>query len=361
MEKNLHLLGPVQIFYDGKPVKGFKSQKAVALLCYLAYIGQPISRLRLANLFWGNKAEKRGLANLSRVLYTNNKLMPTCLQKTYRIIQFLYNDDCWIDTNYFDEMVSHDDLEPLIQAIELYRGSFMDEISLVDCPEFENWLASEQEHWRQKVSAVHFRLISLFHKKGDYLAGIKYASHLLALDPWREEAHQQMMLLMALSGQRMAALQQYKICCNILEQDLDVGPSEETRSLYEKILNGIKFNPENHAFSDIIPIIAASPINSPAQPPELVGAEMELGQILKRLENPVCRLLTIRGDANNSRKEILALHAAAQVSEKFEDGIFYFALQGDNIAEALNQAIVEYFHLPVQNHISNPEQVYQFD
>ena len=38
----LRFLGPVQVERDGKPVRGFRSQKALALLGYLAAQGRPV-------------------------------------------------------------------------------------------------------------------------------------------------------------------------------------------------------------------------------------------------------------------------------------------------------------------------------
>ena len=57
---HLQLLGSVQIDRDGEPVIGFKSRKALALLCYLAAEGQPVSRSYLVELFWPDQPEARG-------------------------------------------------------------------------------------------------------------------------------------------------------------------------------------------------------------------------------------------------------------------------------------------------------------
>ena len=44
-----------------------------------------------------------------------------------------------------------------------------------------------------------------------------------------------MMLLLARTGQRSAALVQYETCRHILAEELDVEPAEETTALYERI------------------------------------------------------------------------------------------------------------------------------
>ncbi len=55
------------------------------------------------------------------------------------------------------------------------------------------------------------------------------------MDPLREEAHRQVMRLYAWSGQRNAAIHQYRECVGILEQELGVTPLAETTELYEAI------------------------------------------------------------------------------------------------------------------------------
>src|SRR3954452_23181866 len=68
------------------------------------------------------------------------------------------------------------------------------------------------------------------------LAGIETLNQLLTLDPWREEAHRQLMELYARSGQRSAALAQYAICRQVLADELGIAPADETRALYHAIL-----------------------------------------------------------------------------------------------------------------------------
>ncbi|GEM_PF-4922558 len=57
----------------------------------------------------------------------------------------------------------------------------------------------------------------------------------IEIEPYREEAHQQLMRILARSGQRSAALAQYEKCRRILAQELGLEPAQETRALYEHI------------------------------------------------------------------------------------------------------------------------------
>ena len=70
-------------------------------------------------------------------------------------------------------------------------------------------------------------------------AALRHAWRQLALDPWREESHQQVMRLLARCGRRSEALAQYEACRRVLAQELGVEPGAETTRLYEQIRDGV--------------------------------------------------------------------------------------------------------------------------
>jgi DNA-binding SARP family transcriptional activator len=88
------------------------------------------------------------------------------------------------------------------------------------------------------LDALH-TLAVYYEKQGIYDRAQRYASRQLALQPWREEAHRQLMRALALAGDRSAALAHYKTCCRLLADELSVEPAPETTALYERIRDGI--------------------------------------------------------------------------------------------------------------------------
>ena len=71
---------------------------------------------------------------------------------------------------------------------------------------------------------------------GDLPHAIAGCRRLVELEPWREEAHRQLMRWLAQNGQRNAALVQYEICCRALAEELGVEPDEATRCLHARLL-----------------------------------------------------------------------------------------------------------------------------
>ena len=87
---------------------------------------------------------------------------------------------------------------------------------------------AEREHLRQLALKAGWQLAVNAHERGAYAEGIEAAWKVLTIEPWHEETHQQLMQLLAASGQRSAALAQYDVCRHVLADELGVEPSPFT-------------------------------------------------------------------------------------------------------------------------------------
>jgi len=328
----LRVLGPVQVEQDGKPVHGFESQKALALLCYLALHSHPIPRSHLAALFWGDRPEARGRSNLRRALNNLTSLLPDSLQADRHMVQFRRTPEHQLDVDQFHALMDQGDPGSLAAAVALYRGELLAGLSPANCPDFEAWLAIERERWHQRITWALDQLVTHHMQQGEYRTALDFASRLVALDPWREEAHRQKMLLLARTGQYNAALAQFESCRRILAEELNVEPSPETIALYKRIRTAR--TTRRH--------------NLPPQPTPFVGRERELQEIRHLLANPECRLLTLTGPGGIGKTR-LALRAAAQNSDHFLHGICFVPLAPVPTATLLASAILDALSPPVHS------------
>ncbi len=328
------LMGTIQITRDGEPVRGFESRKTLALACYLAVRAQPVSRADLANLFWGDKTEAQARANLSRVLYNLTNLFPHTLDANREAIQ-LKPHAFTLDCAEFELVRGRGDAESLAQAAQLYRGEFMAGVYLDDCPDFEIWLVQARERWQQRIVSVLECLSDYYARRGEFQTALPFAARLLEIEPWREQAHRQMMQLLARTGQRSAALQQYETARRVLAQEFNLAPSAETNALYEKI-RAQQIAPQS-----------APPHNLPVQLSTFFGRETELARIAARLNNPDCRLLTLVG-AGGMGKTRLAIETGKNVLHSFSDGVFFVPLApiGAGQAEFIFAAIARALRIP---------------
>lgn len=338
----IRLLGRVQIERNRVLVRGFESRKALALICYLAVQDRAVSRGELAALFWGDKSEAQSRANLSRVLHNNFELLPECLQIERDTVRLVRSSACWVDVAEFIELAAQDQVVALIAAADLFRGDLMPDISLHNCPEFETWLLTQQELWRQRVAKVLQQLIDIHRDRGEYEHGLSFASRLVTLDPWREEAHRQMMLMLALSGQRITALLQYETCCRILATELGVLPGEETTTLYKRIQDGAV----GRVTATALPVSSLDQARLRSSPVPHTASEdtAAVMQILKRLDDTTCHLLTLLGKNDESTAQ-LACQIAQGRRRAFRDGVYTVALSPYNSNGAFLATLVNTIEL----------------
>ncbi len=352
----LSFLGAFQAHLDGQPLRGFVSQKVRALLAYLCVErDRPHSRERLAALFWPDRPEplprknlRDALANLRKVLREEETDIPF-LSVSRWDLRFNPQSDYWLDVEAFTDWIEaahahrHRRLEtcrPCVQRIEravaLYRGDFLSGLVVNGSPRFHDWLIIRQERYRQMALEALSVLVAHYERRRQYRRAIEYARLQVEMDPWQEAAHRQMMRLLALSGNRSAAIRQFHACAKILAQELSVEPVQETRDLYARILRG-----------EVAAASASPGAHLPQDGASFVGRTAELEQLRELLQQPGCRMVTIAGQGG-AGKTRLALRLAAEEAYAFRDGAHFVPVTGLRSAEALWLALAERLGVALQ-------------
>ena len=248
------LLGAFQVSLGGEPLTTFESNKVRGLLAYLAAeASRPQRREALATLLWPDWPQQSALRNLSYALADLRKNIgdrdakPSYLLISRDTLQLNPESDIQVDLWDFVKLVkavpvggeeSQTVIDDLKSAINLYQGRFLEGFSLPDSAPFEEWLAANREFYQRQMLQGLSKLAGMHEEHGEYEQGLVYARRQLELEPWREEAHQQVMRLLALNGQRGSALAQYETCRRLLKEQLNVEPGQETVRLYEAIRDG---------------------------------------------------------------------------------------------------------------------------
>ena len=268
----MSFLGSPTLECDGAPLQ-FDSRKIVALVAYLAMTGESHRRESLVTLLWPELDPSRGRAGLRRNLSVLKKaLAGEWLVIDREIVGSDPSADCWIDVNEFHRLLlarrEHDhpesDLCPdcltsMTEAVDLYRGDFLEGFSLRDSPNFDEWQFFQTESLRQELASALELLVRGHSAQGMYEPAILYARRWLALDPLHEPAHRYLMRLYAWSGQWAAAIRQYGECERLLHEDLGVLPDEETIQLYKTIKEKRRLpppgpRPRGHSRRGIAPV-----------------------------------------------------------------------------------------------------------
>jgi len=213
--------------------------KAQALLAYLALTRQSQPRVALAHLLWSEKAEKRALANLRKVLQKLRQALPDHLTIDHHSVALLTDVDVWIDVLAFEDQLAHSlnlkDPEELEQTLQHYRADFLAGFYVRNASEFEAWHLSQQALLRENMLNSLKRLSQLYVQRGDLPEAIDVTQRILQYEPWREESHRQLMLLLFQNGEIAEALRHYERCWQLLEEELGVPPSKATEQLYREI------------------------------------------------------------------------------------------------------------------------------
>lgn len=322
--------------------------KSTALLAFLAVeADRPHRRSMLAGLLWPEFSEKAARASLRNALANLRQSIqdayahPPYLLVDNETLQFNTASDFWLDASQFEQSISRREKPPLDEqegiivklqsAASLYQGRFLHGFSLKDSPEFDEWVLMKQEYYQRQALTVLADLANFFEKQGNFTQASEYAQRVVFLEPWHEEAHRQLMRLLALSGKRKLALAQFEATRQSLEDELGLLPDGETVQLYEKIRDG-----ELRGAAEVkIPLH-----NLPAMLTSLIGREKELENLLQRLSDPGCRLLTLVG-SGGSGKTRLALEAALRCLTHFTNGVFYVPLAGVRYINSVPQALAQ--------------------
>jgi predicted ATPase/DNA-binding SARP family transcriptional activator len=313
----------------------FRTTKALALFCYLAVTRQPHARPALAALLWGDDPAERALNSLRVTLNNLHTLFPDHIEITRQTVAFRTDQPYTLDLAELAAGIASPvapdgslEVDRLLAALALYQGEFLDELFVDGAPTFETWLLREREHWRQTVLTTLGAVANELTEIRRYEEAIEILRRMLALEPWCEAAHAQLMRIYSRMGQFSAALAQYEECRRRLADELDVEPMPETEALYERIQAARTVRPY--------------PLPAPTTP--FVGRAIELEQIHNLLANPACRLLTLVG-FGGAGKTRLALEAARQANVEhallFVNGVGFVSLHRVQSTEALVLTLAE--------------------
>lgn len=368
----LSFLGSFHVTIEGEPVEHFRSDKIRALLAYLVLeADRPHRRETLAGLLWPELSDQAARDNLRLALLRLRRTLgeddaaaaQPFLLISANTIQFNRQCHCSLDVAAFQDLLAaceahaHRQAEAcsscarrLTQAVELYRGPLLEGFFL-DSQPFEEWLLVRREMLHAHMVSALYGLAAFHERRGGYADAERYTRWQLALEPWREEAHCQLMRILAASGQRSAALAQYETCRRLLAEELGAEPCDDSQDLYWKIESGVAVGP---AALNASKSMAA---HLPLVPTLFVGREAELAQIGDRLDDVHCRLLTIVGPGGIGKTRLALQSAAVQAQAgAFAQGVYFIpvdaipspALLVSTIAEALGFSFARQDPPPLQ-------------
>jgi len=363
----LFFMGQPRIELNGAAVK-VPLKKALALLSYLAVTNESHSRDTLASLFWPEYNQEAAFNTLRVNIHTLRKVFGEewfCIDRDQ--IGLTNNSNVWVDVQHFHQLIaecqthSHsmadacvNCIRPLTEAIQLYRGNFLAGVALQSSAPFDDWQRFQNGTLLQETLSALKKLVHCYSTQGEFSQAITYAQQWLAFDPLDEPAHQTLMQLYAWSGQRSAALNQYKECVYILEKELGETLQESTENLFRAIKE-YRLSPPPTAARLLQ--LTPRPVSTVVSASPFLGREKELAEIAQILREPACRLLSLIGPGGIGKTR-LALQIAVDNTSVFPNGIWFTPLVTVKSPELIASAIVDTLGLALEGEMDIRTQLF---
>jgi DNA-binding SARP family transcriptional activator/KaiC/GvpD/RAD55 family RecA-like ATPase len=245
-------MAALEIFLFGKPEARFDNRtlvfptrKTMALLAYLLVERGLHSREKLATLFWpeSNSERSRGalrttLAYLRNIFPTNN---PKYLLVDNDTIGFNFDTDYWLDLQQvqvaYQQVLqpSEDFLSQLNIAVENYRADFLEDFSLNDSLEFDQWCSLQRETYHRQMNAIFEQLFDGQVVAGKAQLAINTANRWIHHDLLHESSYYKLIELYINDANRVSALRTYESYYKILENELGIPPSPQLEILMRRL------------------------------------------------------------------------------------------------------------------------------
>ena len=244
----ISLLGSVRVCGRDGRTADLPTRRGIELFAFLVLEdGRRFQRSLLVEHFWPHLPEDRGRRALNTELWrlTHSLRMvgmdtDLALQRGTAGVGYVGQPGVVVDVDALRAAMrviraidpadaGRAELATVEAGVAAYRGDLLESV-------YSDWCLLWRENLRaQHTEALEFLLGSAMARQ-DWTAGLRYGRALLALDPLMEHVHRAVMRCHFHNGDRPLAMRQYALCEQLLREELNVEPMDETRRIQETIL-----------------------------------------------------------------------------------------------------------------------------
>ncbi len=223
-----------------------RSKKLWLLLAYLIIRRRPVAQEELLSLLWGSDTERSPGAlktTVHRLRQMMDKVYPGAGHEfiTQEAGCYRWNENFTLrcDFELFETLcleLSADRskrLAILEQALELYRGPFLEKLSS------DAWLVPIAAHYHNLYIKAVKEALPLFIELGQAEKAIVFAERAIEIEPYQEEFYRFLMQLLLDSGAPKRAVALYEQLRRLLLDEFGIIPDESTRSIYYQAVRSI--------------------------------------------------------------------------------------------------------------------------
>jgi LuxR family maltose regulon positive regulatory protein len=254
IDLTINMLGPVEVLREqGRKLApdAWTLSRALRILCFIAsHHNHRATKDAIMETFWPDSRlediDKNFWPTVSyirRALNSNQEVKKNFIR--YRESAYYFNPEFSysLDNEEFERKIAaaHErrregDIDRFTtaarQALELYRGDFLEEI-------YDNWVEEPRAYYQNLYFATLKDLADHHHRAEEYEQSIAYCKTILNRDSYREDIHRQLMDSYARVGNRAAVREQYENLKTLLTEELGVDPLPETVATYKRLVSGL--------------------------------------------------------------------------------------------------------------------------
>jgi predicted ATPase/DNA-binding SARP family transcriptional activator len=323
----IRLLGQFTVQVDGVAIE-LTARPAQSLFAYLLLNPVAQRRERLAGLLWPDSSETNARRNLRQALWQIRRALSDQADALLVVdeVTLAFNTaaDYWLDVECvaqpLEEAGTADDL---MRAVAVYTGELLPGF-------YDEWVQLERERLQAQFERKLTLLLERLVEAQRWADVLHWGERWIALGYTPEPAYRALMMAHAGLGDMASVAESYRRVVEALERDLDVEPSAQTRTLYERLRTGDGAPPS--VAHPVAPPVMAPSHNLPVQLTSFIGRTQEIAEIRRLLvaaegerTGEGVRLLTLTGPGGTGKTR-LALQAAAPLPDAFPDGVWLVEL-----------------------------------
>lgn len=248
----LYTLGRLRMQHDQAVVNAFPTRHVEELLAFFVLYPQVRhSREKLIDVLWPHETPDNARGRFSTVLWRLRSSFgkigappDNYMQATRDWVCFAPAEPVELDLRQFEEFarqaraaVSRDpSRETLIAqestltaAVNLYKGELYEGI-------YTDWCLVERERLARLYLWTAGQLMACLMQRAAYEEAVNLGRQILEYDPLREEVHRAIMRCYWLTNCHSLAIEQYRECARLLQDELRALPMSETIVLYREIM-----------------------------------------------------------------------------------------------------------------------------
>jgi ATP/maltotriose-dependent transcriptional regulator MalT/DNA-binding SARP family transcriptional activator len=238
---NIHTLGKIQTWLDGKLVTTSQWQTQVARDLFLLLLAHPngLTKEEIALIFWPDDSENQVRVQFKNTIYRLRRALGQNVilfdNEHYRFNQELdYEYDVELFKTRLEQVKTETDptrrMKIWREGLDLYKGPYL---ATMD----DDWaLAIRENLWDVYLNSSLTYTETLL-ENGDYPAVLGMCTRILEQDSCQEDAYRLVMRAYAAQGNQAEVARQYEHCTEALQRELGVEPSGQTRQLYKTLIH----------------------------------------------------------------------------------------------------------------------------